>query len=207
MSDIYEQSESKLNSGGLADVDVELLRSTPWRYNETQWSFTENPENLDGPTNNIQCPFGSTFSNEVQNLFLLGGVVYGGISNVVVPPRLIATFVEGPEDDDPETKDELDFEEDEGFFLYLVVDFDALIQDGVLIPGVEKINTIMYGTGNTIPDNTIPTALSNSGVIHIALGQFGNKSFVPASCGDITITACPGVIGFKRMVSDPLANE
>lgn len=198
MSDFFEQAESLLNAGGLAEADIELLRSVPFQFNETSWGFEQNLKHISGKVDSKPCPFGSFVSDENGNRYLLGGVVYGGVSSFVVANILIGMpqIVDGVE--------EIVMEGNAGDHLYLVINFNANMQDNVLIPGVENITAVSSGIGATIPNNTMPTMQSKSGTYHISLGQFTETSFLPSACGDAILEHCPGSISFNRVVSSSL---
>jgi hypothetical protein len=113
---------------------------------------------------------------------LLGGTVTGGAGVETVAAITIGTIGTEPAD---------------GTFYWLVANVTANEEDGVLLPGCE-LTSVTTGSGTTVPSNTIPTAASTNGVLHISLGEWMDGKFTPAGCGNIQVSHCPGTLSYAR---------
>ena len=122
------------------------------------------------------CPFGYIFTDDEDNTWLRGGVITGGPDN-----ETIADIA-------------LDLESADGTYLWLVVAFTANAEDGVIMPGVESINSITEGGGTTVPDNVIPTISAPAGELVMVLGYYAGGMFIPTGCGHRTVNHCPGTV-------------
>lgn len=170
--------------------DVDILRSVPFVFNETQFETRNfNPYEV---TTNTVCPFGSTFTEIVSGstnpkLFLRGGFVFGGVSNL---------NVEDYELDVNNTNNS-------GKWLFLKVSFTAVVADDILMPGVESIQSAVFEKHDNPPDNTLPKMLAPNGISYIVMGRFSNGTeppltFQPDQCGNVTVGHCPGIVSISR---------
>lgn len=125
------------------------------------------------------CAFGYVYRKD-GDYFLQSGVVIGGESNDV-------------SDDIELSKNATD-----GTFIFLKVTFRANRADGLLLGGVDDIVSVEVMEESTIPNNQIPKSSNPQGIIHIPLGQYRDKVFLPYGCGNFVITHCPGSIGYLR---------
>jgi len=88
-----------------------------------------------------------------------------------------------------------------GHFVWIQVLWTANVIDGVLQAG-GTMGVVTVSTGASIPDDTIPTHDSTSGVAHIALGGWVSDNAEPPAlptpvwikqgCGSIQLYFCPG---------------
>jgi hypothetical protein len=113
---------------------------------------------------------------------LTGGTVTGGTGNVTVPDIDLGDVGSEPAD---------------GTFFWLVCSGDAVTEDDVLLAGFD-LATATVGSGTSLPSNTIPTALAPAGVLHVSLGSWSAGKFVPAGCGNLQISHCPGTLSYAR---------
>jgi hypothetical protein len=114
--------------------------------------------------------------------YLTGGTVTGGTGNVTVPDIDL-----GDVGDEPAN----------GTHFWLVCSGDAVTEDDVLLAGF-NLATATVGSGASLPSNTIPTALAPAGVLHVSLGSWSAGKFVPAPCGNLQISHCPGTLSYER---------
>jgi len=114
--------------------------------------------------------------------YLLGGQVTGGAGNVAVPDIELAEGGSEPAD---------------GTHHWLVVAFTAYVEDDVLLPGGD-VTAVTEGSGSTIPDNIIPTAIDPEGTLHVSLGSWSQGKFEVAGCGNIQIGHCLGSLTYSR---------
>lgn len=121
------------------------------------------------------CSFGYVYKRE-GHTFLQGGQVFGGTGNFVIE-----------EIDLGETADL-----SESGYLYLTAHYTALTVDGVLLPGGNLTSANIVLEASSIPSNSIPTASSPNGQVHVQLGVYTENGFFPAGCGNIGISHCPG---------------
>lgn len=121
------------------------------------------------------CPFGYVFTVD-EVTYLRGGIITGGPDN-----ETIADI-------------ELDLGSADMTYLWQVVAFTAISEDGVIMPGVESIDSITEGSGTTVPDNDIPTIADPTGEFVIVLGYYVGGMFIPTACGHRTINHCPGIV-------------
>lgn len=131
-------------------------------------------------------PFCKRYSEtvgEVTTLYLLGGVVSGGVGNEVVADIELADVGSEPVD---------------GTHVYLTVSFTAYVEDDVLLPGGD-VTAVSSGSGTTLPDNVVPTSVATSGTLIISLGQWANGVFTPAGCGNIAVSHCLGSLSHGRL--------
>jgi hypothetical protein len=130
-----------------------------------------------------ECNFSTTFSDE-DGLKIRGGVVYGGGGAIEVDDTVIrASGASAPAD---------------GTQVWLHVEFDATVEDDVLLPGGD-VTGASIASGGSIPDTDIPTASSSSGEVNIQLGSwFGGKFGSAGGCGNFQIFHCPGSLSWSR---------
>jgi len=129
----------------------------------------------------IQRPFCYVFQLEGQWM-LYGGTVTAGEGNEVVADIDLG---------------EIGAEPAEGTYFWLVCEGEAVTEDDVLLGGI-NLTSVTTGSGLTLPDNTIPTAADPTGILHVALGSWSQGRFIPADCGNIQISHCPGNLSFTR---------
>jgi hypothetical protein len=113
--------------------------------------------------------------------YLQGGTVTAGDGTITVPSIKVVDGDTGPEG----TADH---------HLYLECTGDGVVEDDVLVPGW-NISAVVDPpvSGATVPDNTLPTAVSSTGKkVYISLGVFTSTGFAPARVGNIQISFCPG---------------
>jgi hypothetical protein len=126
-------------------------------------------------------PFCRVFQSEGV-WYLTGGTVTGGTGNVTVPDIDLGDVGSEPAD---------------GTFFWLVCSGDAVTEDDVLLAGFD-LATATVGSGTSLPSNTIPTAVAPAGVLHVSLGSWSAGKFVPAGCGNLQISHCPGTLSYAR---------
>jgi len=127
-------------------------------------------------------PFCRVFKLEGQWM-LLGGTVTAGEGN-----ELVADIDLG----------EIGAEPDDGTYFWLICEGEAVIEDDVLLPGI-NLTSATVDSGTTFPPtNTIPTVADPTGLLHISLGSWSQGRFIPAGCGDIQISHCPGNLSYER---------
>jgi len=113
---------------------------------------------------------------------LTGGTVTGGEGNETVPDIDL-----GDVGDEPAG----------GTHFWLECSGDAITEDDVLLPGFD-LTTATVGSGASLPSNTIPTAAAPAGVLHVSLGSWSAGKFIPAGCGNLQISHCPGTLSYAR---------
>ena len=111
---------------------------------------------------------------EVPHLFLVTGQVMGGEGNLT--PEIDLGAVDDPPEDDR--------------FVWLAISGEGVVEDGVLLPGFE-VQDAEVGSGAEMPSNTLPTASSPSGTVHVLLGEWHDGEFRPVRCGNIQVGFCP----------------
>jgi len=116
------------------------------------------------------------------NWKLLGGTVTCGEGTETIADITIGTIATPPAD---------------GTFYWLVCDVTANDEDDVLLPG-GTLNSANTGSGTSLPNNTIPEVGAIEGTIHISLGEWMNEKFIPAGCGNLQISHCPGSLTYQR---------
>lgn len=126
-------------------------------------------------------PFCKVYRDE-KKWKLLGGTVTCGAGTETIADIAIGTIASPPAD---------------GTFYWLACNVSANEEDDVLLPGGE-LTAVTIASGNTLPNNTIPEVGSLSGQVHISLGQWMNEKFIPAGCGNIQISHCPGTLSAIR---------
>ena len=129
----------------------------------------------------VSGPFCKVYE-DAPNWKLTGGTVTGGSGNVVVGDINLGTISSPPAN---------------GTFHWLVCSGTAVVEDDVLLPGF-TLSTVTVASGTSIPSNTIPTAAAPAGVLRISLGSWSNGVFVPAGCGNIQVSHCPGTLSYSR---------
>jgi hypothetical protein len=141
----------------------------------------EMPSGKTQPAAEQSGPFCRVFQSEGAWM-LTGGTVTGGTGNVTVPDIDLGDVGSEPAD---------------GTFFWLVCSGDAITEDDVLLPGFD-LATATVGSGTSLPSNTIPTAAAPAGVLHVSLGSWSAGKFVPAGCGNLQISHCPGTLSYSR---------
>jgi len=126
-------------------------------------------------------PFCKVYQED-ESWKLLGGTVTGGAGVETAAAITIGTIGTEPAD---------------GTFYWLVANVTANEEDGVLLPGCE-LTSVTTGSGTSVPSNTIPTAASTTGVLHISLGEWMLGKFTPSGCGNIQVNHCPGTLSHTR---------
>lgn len=148
--------------------------------------------NFLGGGDDAGCPFG-TFALSGTKYYIQGGVVYCGDKNINVTNNdLIITSTT------PRTK-----------LVYFEIPLTVNMDDDskILLPGVDTtswtaaLEEVDVGTG--YPANTQPTLPSGNGTMIVPLGTLtvpssGSWTFLPVSCGNITIDHCAGVLYLTR---------
>jgi hypothetical protein len=129
----------------------------------------------------VDCPFGYIYNDDGDKI-LRGGVVTGGVTNHVAGSYT------------------LNMASGDGTWVWLSVSFTANSADGVLLAGVATVNSTSYASGASIPNNTIPTALSPNGIIKVPIGYYQDGQFIPLGCGNVNVNHCPGYISSNRAV-------
>ena len=126
-------------------------------------------------------PFCKVYQTETQ-WKLLGGTVTGGGGIETIDAITIGNIEAPPAD---------------GTFYWLVCIVTANEEDGVLLPGC-NLTYVTTGSGNSVPDNTVPEIGSLPGQLNISLGEWMGDVFTPAGCGNIQIFYCPGTFTHVR---------
>lgn len=129
-------------------------------------------------------PFCKVYRDETE-WKLLGGTVTCGAGTETIADITIGEF--GEEIEPPA----------DGKFYWLACDITANEEDDVLLPG-GTLNSAVPGSGASLPNNTIPEIGSLSGQIHISLGSWSGGVFIPAGCGNIAVSHCPGSLTSSR---------
>lgn len=132
--------------------------------------------------NKVVGPFCKVFLDD-DKIMLTGGVVTGGDANQTIPDIELATVGNEPED---------------GQHVWLKIDGDAVTEDDVLLPGFD-LTSVTVEQGEMVPENNkIPTVSDPSGTIYVSLGSWSGRKFVPAGCGNLIATHCPGSLTYFR---------
>ena len=113
--------------------------------------------------------------SDVPHLFLVTGQVMGGEGNLTPEIDLGAIDEDNPPDDG---------------FVWLEISGEGEVVDDVLLPGFE-VQDAEVGSGAEMPSNTVPTANSPSGTVHVLLGEWHDGEFRPVRCGNIQVGFCP----------------
>jgi hypothetical protein len=130
------------------------------------------------------APFCKVYRDETD-WKLLGGTVTCGAGTETIADITIGTIASPPAD---------------GTFYWLACDVDANEEDDVLLPG-GTLTAAATGSGTSLPSDIIPEVGAIEGTIHISLGEWMNGKFIPAGCGNLQISHCPGSLTFMRGVS------
>jgi hypothetical protein len=140
-------------------------------------SYDEN----ENEENSTEGPFCKVYP-EGENWKLLGGTVTSGGGTETIANITIGTLDTPPAN---------------GTFYWLACDVDANEEDDVLLPG-GTLTAAATGSGTSLPGNTIPEVGAIEGTIHISLGEWMNGKFIPAGCGNLQISHCPGTLSANR---------
>lgn len=116
---------------------------------------------------------------------LLGGTITGGIGTETLSSIGLATVGAEPAN---------------GTFHWLIANVTATVEDDVLLPGCD-LTSVSTDSGATVPNNTIPTASSPTGILNVSLGEWMGGKFIPAGCGNLQISHCPGSLSVSRGVT------
>jgi|688.fasta_scaffold116105_3 hypothetical protein len=136
-------------------------------------------------------PFCKVYKDyEEEEWKLIGGTVTAGGGTETIADITIGEF--GDETAPPA----------DGTFYWLACVVDANEEDDVLLPG-GTLTAVTVDSGETLPDNIIPEVGAIEGTIHIALGEWMNGKFIPAGCGNLQISHCPGSLTYMRGIYYP----
>jgi hypothetical protein len=180
----YNPTPSTLQGGQTFQLDKAPLpnnyESGPFDASRSSNSESSSPESEESGTSG---PFCKVYKDSETNKWkLLGGTVTGGDKT-----ETIADITIGNVDSEPE----------DGTFYWVAIAFKANVEDDVLLSGGD-IQGVLIEDGPTIRDNRTPTVAQPSGRLYISIGEWMEKVFVPAGCGNIQISHCPGTLSYSR---------
>ena len=95
---------------------------------------------------------------------------------------------------------------DESDLLWIEVSLVAVVEDGVLLPGIESSSGAQIMRGASYPSATLPTAASPAGTAIIPLGQWSLASGsinwrADGPCSPVLVSHCLGQLSFQAMGS------
>lgn len=131
------------------------------------------------------CPFGVISAGPGANqASISGGSVTAGPDLHDVQPHAISTATDG------------------NSLVWLSVSVVANVQDGLVMPGLNSSSAPTWGEGASYPPQTIPTALSPSGIAIVPIGSVtiagGVATLAPTGCGSLIVNHCPGSLSASR---------
>jgi hypothetical protein len=150
-----------------------------------------------GNTESMPCPFGELVTIPQESgpahKGIRGGVIYCGDKNLAADDLNINGFATGTRK------------------LYIEIPVEVNMDDDseLLLPGVKTSSKSSIATGDwktttdNYPDNDNPTIPGGTGTIIIPIGivtksESGSFTFIPNSCGDVTVNHCAGTLSFTR---------
>ena len=138
------------------------------------------------------CPFGE-IATEAGDTFIRGGIIYCGESNIEVPNQELNLAAEGE------------------WLVWIEVDCIANRDDDneIFLPGMTSATApasdwdkVSWSSSASYPDNENPTVSTGSGKIIVPIGRLeiedGSATLLQASCGNITINQCAGILSHTR---------
>lgn len=180
LTSTYQLSLSAGNSGAFGT------------YPEASTTYVERRQPAGAVTVNTQCAFGEAFAVDGE-WFLRGGVVYCGDKNFVVPAQPVNATLDGE---------------------YLVsiklagIKANTDDDEEIILPGVKTStgtpawHNKVYSEGTNYDSNTNFTGPTSSGSIVVPIGRMVIEDDVVvlafASCGNITVTQCAGILSHSR---------
>lgn len=188
---------------GTAPADRPLQRNTQITEETPKpiTPFAQKAETSDDieTSNALYCPFGSIADvpgTSPVDKVILGGVVHCGETNYTVADYPI------------------DIETALDTLLWHKVDFNAATDDDeqVMLPGIALATGITeWASGAAYPDASLPTSpAAPAASVIVPIGrlkvtipdgeEIGTAVFYRAACGNVTITHCPGSVGYTRGV-------
>jgi hypothetical protein len=179
---LNQLSSTKLNAVSQGQKSNQIQPGIGYRVTQTPGGTTVSVIKKRSPTVSAATgPFCRVFQ-DAGAWMLTGGTVTGGEGNVTVPDIDLGDVGSEPAD---------------GTFFWLICSGDAVTEDDVLLAGFD-LATATVGSGTSLPSNTIPTALAPAGVLHVSIGSWSTGKFIPAGCGNLQISHCPGTLSYAR---------
>ena len=149
-----------------------------------QWLVIEKSAGGGASVSGVSAGAFYTMISEGGDVYLQGGTVTGGSGTET------AANIQVIDDGTPT--------QIAGTHMYVIATGDGVKSSDVLLPGW-NLSTASIGYATSIPDNTLPTATSETGKLcHIDLGVFTATGFEPSGLGNIAIGFCLGSYSVAR---------
>lgn len=163
-------------------------------YPESGTSYVERRQPLGTTAPPAQlCAFGSAYQDDEGDWYLLGGTVYCGDKNFYVADQLVNSSLDGE---------------------YLVsiklggIKANTDDDNELILPGVKTStgtpawHNKAYSEGTNYDSNTNFPSPTGSGEVVVPIGRMviedGSVTLALASCGNITVTQCAGILSHSR---------
>lgn len=125
--------------------------------------------------------------DDVGDTYLQGGSVTGGFSGShTFPDYKVWDAIDGAV-------------QDPGWILYVQVSVEAIVEDGVMLPGIKVIAGSDWGVNATaIPPNDALTISPATGSLYYEIGRWTETAFLPSGVGNLAVGGCLGNNSIQR---------